>query len=140
VREGFAEAALTMTRPELAKHFKIRRETVTAWAETLGIVLKQWVQPPAQPRVRKKVVSRRASKNGWGFPKPAVEVVRGDLVSRAMRHIMPFYAPVCRVETIIGKAGRGLYRVGSRTVEETELLALAERRGFQADAWREVRA
>jgi hypothetical protein len=57
-----------------------------------------------------------------------------DIVSLAMRHLMRDYIPVCRAETIAGKAAVGMFKVGRMALDEAQLMALAVRRGFSVSA------
>ena len=87
----------------------------------------------ASRRAAKPAKVKRSPGRGvtWGCAKAVpIPEAKADIISMAMRHLMPIYRPVCRAETIAGKAASGLFKVGRMVLSEAELLALAAKRGF----------
>lgn len=84
----------------------------------------------AKPKTHKPLRLARMGKPMAGL----IPEAKVDTVSLAMRHLMRNYVPVCRSETIAGKAAAGLYRVGRMVLTESELMALAAKRGFAMSA------
>lgn len=122
VPADFAALAPTMTTNGLEAHYGRSNFLIKRWLSVSG----------ATAKVGKKWT--------YGNPQSAPVNKPGGLVNEAMRHLMRYCSPVCRAETVAGKAARGLYIVGRRTVDEDSLLAMAAGKGFNPDAWREIRA
>lgn len=124
IPDGFAKAAQTMTRSQLAKHFGAGETTIKRWAKEAGVKL-----PTGRPRA--------ASKNGWGHSKVVVIDTRDNsLASRAQSFLQRFY-PVwrCNEDGTFNPAGSH-YRCDGITRTADEMIERARRKGFDENRWR----
>lgn len=156
VPDGFEANFRTMNKLALSVLYKVGIKIVQRWsdnmpadakaqhkdavteyrrAHTAAMTAANRANTPPKPKKEKGAKKRAAPGSGisWGkakaMPVPDAKV---DVVSLAMRYLMRDHVPVCRSETIAGKAAQGFFRVGQRTLTEPEMLAFAARKGFSA--------
>lgn len=146
----------TMTQEQLRRLYATGKKTIKRWSDFQSqasklkrdIVVRKAViaaclKGAATNRAKFAAVPKSASAvrrarpvGSWGYTKSTpIPDAKSDLLSMAIRHLQPVYRPVCRAEIFYTepaakREAAGKFRVGRMTLTETELLALATKRGF----------
>ena len=148
----FEAQYLNNSNAELATHYGVSASVVERWASNMTaavrathlMAVKHKISATAKKmqaeRSAAKPVKAAKTKRMARMGKPVAGLIpeaKADVTSMAIRHLQRHYAPVCRADTFYSEkckasrdAAAGLFRVGSRNVTESELMALAARKGF----------
>lgn len=153
--EGFEAQYRALSAVQIAATHGVATTVVERWAKSLPKSAIAEHKRAIRARIGEVAKATRARENAakpvkvkrqapgagvrWGSAKALpVPEAKADIISLVMRHLQRAgYAPVCRAETFYSEkckasrdAAAGLFRVGSRNVTESELMALAARKGF----------
>lgn len=134
----FANMAPTMTIAALSAHFRAGRARVRRWLAELDIEPGKRSYPSYVPHLR-----RASNRNPLGSLKTQDFGAHGDgsLAQRAVDECLRHYAPVYRCDEAGKQDCHGrFWRVGSAVLTDDEIVARAQRKGWDADAWRRVAA
>ena len=123
----FEDLAPTMTVTRLAEHYKTSTDLIRRWSAETG----------ARPR---------ASTYRYGPPTAPTVGREVSLIGFAVEHLQRFYVPVHRADILppderkaLTDGGRGMFVVGRKgALPAAEVIALAERRGFDPHAWARI--
>ncbi len=108
----FADHAPVKTNRQLAEKYGVGEKTITRWRKETGCTAS--IRPFATA----------------ALPKQHVPAISPGLASEAAQHLRKIYRPVYH-RIIEGKEYRGQYVVGTQILEEQEVVALAEEKGFR---------
>jgi len=121
IPETFRSLAQTMTAPELAERYGVSRNLIATWRKRLGIHV-------PTPRYH-----RDGSVKVCGPNARSVE----ELAANHLRRIAPVYR--IGIDGKPNARGRA-WKYGNITLSGPDLIARARRRGWNPDAWKEIRA
>ena len=108
----FADHAKVKTNRQLAEKYGVGEKTVTRWRKETGCTAA--IRPFASA----------------ALPKQLVPSISPGLASEAAQFLRKTHRPVYH-RIIEGKEFRGQYVVGTQVMNEDEIVALAEEKGFQ---------
>ena len=108
----FADHAPVKTNRQLAEKYGVGEKTITRWRKETGCTAT--IRPFATA----------------ALPKQHVPSISPGLASEAAQHLRKTHRPVYH-RIIEGKEFRGQYVVGTQVLEEQEVVALAEEKGFR---------
>jgi transposase len=134
VPASFDKIAPTQPIKNLAKYYGTGRETVRRWLDETGI------------EAGKRVYSHRAPKRYkpmHNFGTSPVRIKHGEdsLAARAADECLRRYAPTFRCDEAGNQQSNGHYWLHGRVVlSDDELIARAERKGWNPDAWKVIAA
>ena len=108
----FADHAQVKTNRQLAEKFGVGEKTITRWRKETGCTAS--IRPFASA----------------ALPKQLVPAISPGLASEAAQYLRKTHRPVYH-RIIEGREFRGQYVVGTQVMNEDEIVALAEGKGFQ---------
>ena len=131
----FAATAAGLSVTALAQHYGQDRKVVQRWLDEAGIVLERAVPVPKVNRGGRRAISGR----GPGRPPLSRNApLPSGRVEEAAQHLRRF-TPVYRCGPKGAADPKGkFWRYGAAVLTPAEMVARAERHGFDADAWRRV--
>ncbi len=109
----FTDHAPIKTNRQLAEKYGVGEKTVTRWRKETGCTAA--IRPFASA----------------ALPKQLVPAISPGLASEAAQHLRKTHRPVYH-RIIEGREFRGQYVVGTQVLNEAEVIALAEAKGFAA--------
>lgn len=109
----FGDHARAKTNRQLAEKYGVGEKTVTRWRKETGCTAS--IRPFASA----------------ALPKQHVPSISPGVASEAAQYLRKTHRPVYH-RVIEGKEFRGQYVVGTRLLDEEEVVALAEEKGFRA--------
>ena len=109
----FTDHAPSKTTRQLAEKYGVGEKTITRWRKETGCTAS--IRPFASA----------------ALPKQHVPAISPGLASEAAQFLRKTHRPVYH-RIIEGKEFRGQYVVGTQLLDEQEVVALAEEKGFQA--------
>lgn len=108
----FADHARVKTNRQLAERFGVGEKTITRWRKETGCTAS--IRPFASA----------------ALPKQLVPSISPGVASEAAQYLRKTHRPVYH-RIIEGKEFRGQYVVGTQLLNEEEIVALAEEKGYQ---------
>jgi hypothetical protein len=119
---GFSHTAPTMTKAELRAHYHRGGSTIDRWLKETGVMWRRKL-PVVPVRVPRKIITANVNRASHA----------ADFLRR--------FGPVVRCNSTGTFDPRGdHWRRGSKVLCADEIIARAERQGFNPDAWKELRA
>lgn len=130
IPDDFADIAPTMTKQACARHYGTSYTTARNWYSETGVeASKQWEKcgPKAKSKAKSKAMPYIAAGVFKSAPQPQLDPT---LAGRAQRHLQR-NCVVYRVSTVNPQADKDEWIVGGRRMDTYEMIAKAERQGFQ---------
>lgn len=147
VPDDFAELAARMVLTELADHYDINHKAVERWFRDTGVP--RLVRPRGRPRIAtatKKPTVRLAVHRSFAGPKSSFinrlnrdDSLEGQAADH-LRHYCAVYRCTEKGGVVDDRASLTHWRYGNAVLTGAELVARAERMGFDPEAWRRIAA
>ena len=136
--EGFYEFILHNSQDAACKEYRTSEKTVQRWKRLLDPEQRKAVTAGIQKRRAKpksdKTPAKKPRGRGFGFNKlPDVAPLTGSTVAMAAQHLRiveRHVRPICSATVVLGKAGDGFYKYGTKLVPEAFILERAKAMGW----------
>lgn len=141
IPDDFAEVGMMLSTSRLAAHYKTGESTIKRWCQMMPL---EWQRERAAGMQKRSATLNKPAhsraKMTWA-PVARIPEAAGDMASQAARYLQRFYSNVFNVGKVYGKkALEDTYAVGTLRMHRDDMIALAEERGFDINAWRKVAA
>ena len=109
------------------------RNALKAAARSFEAAAEREIKRAADSPKKKKTPGKASGKN-WGFTRaPDLAPLSGSLVAMAAQHLRiveRHVAPICAATVVVGKAGEGFYKYGTKLVPEAFIVKRAKAMGW----------